>query len=93
MAVSSRVLALRVQRLANIIDETLRWDATVKADGNAVTLLEGELAKLFAIKYESNTDIKHYEDYLDDIRAAVLPYCGWQFGFEVSGFTVPTMGV
>ena len=84
---------LRVQRLANIIDETLRWDTVVKNDGAAVLLLEGELAKLFAIKYESQTDVKHYEDYLDDVKLAVLPYCGWKFGFETSGFTVPTMGL
>ena len=81
----------QIRFIATSVDETLRWDVQITGNGSdipenttAKNVLEQALRDLFALKYSTETDPEYYEDSMNTIVQAVLPYVGFNFAFENS---------
>lgn len=62
------------------ISETLNYDTSLAAEG--IPILQKALTDIFALKQLTGSTPDYYYTQLDAIRTSVLPYVGFQFGFE-----------
>ena len=81
-AMESRELKNRMNYMSNAIRETLDYDQNL--DPNGVPILEQALKDIFGIKQEQVNDFDYYTNRLNTISELVMPYVGFQFGFEVN---------
>ena len=78
-------LKARMNYMSNAIRETLDYDEQL--DPTGIPILEQALKDIFGLKREQINDVEYYQNRLDTIRALVMPYVGFLFGFEVNNTT------
>lgn len=66
----------------NAIRETLDFDDNLDPDG--IPVLQQALRDIFGLKQETVGDLNYYYNRLNTIRDLVIPYVGFQFGFETT---------
>ena len=72
----------RMNYMSNAIRETLDYDEELDPDG--IPILQQALKDIFGLKREQVNNVEYYQNRLDTITTLVMPYVGFQFGFEVN---------